>query len=317
MTDRAPESTGQRAYLIGVDLGGSSAKAVAVASSGEPFAQHTLQFDDTVPFAFARAVKGLVDRIEGEIGSKSKVIGISAPGLAHRDERSIAHMPGRLTGLEGYDWKFELGRDHPVPVLNDAHAALLGEHWLGAARGVDNVFMITLGTGVGGAAMVDGRLLRGAIGRAGHLGHVSLDLHSPSVDICGIPGSLENLVATCTIHERSAGRFQTIQALVAAVEQNDAGALAVWEDSLRALAVGIASLVNVLDPETVVVGGGVSRAGATLFEPLKRHLARYEWRPGGHAVRIVPAQLGSMAGAYGAAFNASANSDRLRRVQCS
>ena len=304
-------------YLIGIDLGGSSAKGLAVAASGEPFAQHTLQFDDAVPFGFAIAVKELVGRIEKEMGSSSRVIGISAPGLASRDERSIAHMPGRLSGLEGYDWKFELGRDHPVPVLNDAHAALLGEYWLGAARGVDNVFMLTLGTGVGGAAIVDGRLLRGAIGRAGHLGHVSLDLRSPRVDICGIPGSLEDLVATCTVHERSGGRFETIQALVAAVEQNDAGALLVWEDSLRALAIGIASLINVLDPETVVVGGGVSRAGAMLFEPLQRQLARFEWRPGGHAVKIVPAQLGSMAGAYGAAFNASMNSARLRQVQSS
>ena len=304
-------------YLIGIDLGGSSAKGLAVAASGEPFAQHTLPFDDAVPFGFAIAVKELVGRIEKEMGSSSKVIGISAPGLASRDERSIAHMPGRLTGLEGYDWKFELGRDHPVPVLNDAHAALLGEYWLGAARGVDNVFMLTLGTGVGGAAIVDGRLLRGAIGRAGHLGHVSLDLRSPRVDICGMPGSLEDLVATCTVHERSGGRFETIQALVAAVEQNDAGAILVWEDSLRALAIGIASLINVLDPETVVVGGGVSRAGAMLFEPLRRQLARFEWRPGGHAVKIVPAQLGSMAGAYGAAFNASMNSARLRQVQSS
>jgi len=304
-------------YLIGIDLGGSSVKSLAVAPTGEPLFQHTLAFDDTVPFAFANAVKNAVAQIENEAGTRSKIIGISAPGLAHRSERSIAHMPGRLSGLEGYDWKFELGRDHPVPVLNDAHAALLGEHWLGAARGVDNVFMLTLGTGVGGAAIVDGRLLRGAIGRAGHLGHVSLDASSPRIDICGTPGSLEDLVATCTISERSGGQFETIQALVAAVEKNDASALAIWEESIRSLAVGIASLINVLDPEAVVIGGGVSRAGATLFEPLQRHLARYEWRPGGHSVRIVPAQLGSMAGAYGAAFNASANLDRLRQVQFS
>lgn len=304
-------------YLIGIDLGGSSVKALAVAPTGELLFQDTLAFDDTVPFAFATAVKHAVEQIEKEAGTRSKIIGISAPGLAHRSERSIAHMPGRLSGLEGYDWKLELGRDHPVPVLNDAHAALLGEHWLGAAQGVDNVFMLTLGTGVGGAAIVDGRLLRGAIGRAGHLGHISLDAGSPRIDICGTPGSLEDLVATCTISERSGGRFETIQALVAAVEKNDPGALAIWEDSIRSLAVGIASLVNVLDPEAVVIGGGVSRAGATLFEPLQRHLAHYEWRPGGHAVRIVPAQLGSMAGAYGAAFNASANSGQLRRVRSS
>lgn len=304
-------------YLIGVDLGGSSAKAVAVAASGEPFFQHTLPFDDTQPFAFAAAVKELVARIENEMGSASKIIGISAPGLASRDERSIAHMPGRLQGLEGFDWKFQLGRDHPVPVLNDAHAALLGEYWLGAARGVENVFLLTLGTGVGGAAIVDGRLLRGAIGRAGHLGHVSLDLNNPRLDICGMPGSLEDLVATCTIGERSGGRFDTIRALVGAVEQNDAHALAVWEESIRALAVGIASFINVLDPEIVVVGGGVSRAGETLFEPLRRHLAKHEWRPGGHAVKIVPAQLGGMAGAYGAAFNASTNSARLRQARTS
>ncbi len=300
--------------LIGVDLGGSSAKAVVVAADGRLLAHRTRAFDDAEPLAFAVAVRGLVAEVEAEAGGPAGIMGVSAPGLASRDGRCISYMPGRLAGLEGFDWQEGLGRSHPVPVLNDAHAALLGEHWLGAARGVDNVILLTLGTGVGGSAMVDGRLLRGAIGRAGHFGHVSLDLDDPRSDICGMPGSLEDLVGTCTVHERSGGRFDTMQALVEAVQSNDSGAVEVWERSIRALAVGIASMVNVLDPELVVVGGGVSQAGPVLFDPLERGLARCEWRPGGHRVRIVPAQLGNLAGAYGAAFNAwSASAPREGR----
>jgi len=88
-------------------------------------------------------------------------------------------MPGRLKGLEGLKWQNALKSSRPVPVLNDAQAALMGEVWMGAARGATNVFLLTLGTGVGGAAMVDGRVLRGHLGRAGHLGHVSLDPNAP------------------------------------------------------------------------------------------------------------------------------------------
>jgi glucokinase len=95
-------------------------------------------------------------------------------------------MQGRLNGLQGFVWTDFLDSPRPVVVLNDAHAALLGEVWKGAARGYNNVILLTLGTGVGGALLIDGRLAQGNIGRAGHLGHVSLNSDG-APDIAGTP----------------------------------------------------------------------------------------------------------------------------------
>jgi glucokinase len=188
-------------------------------------------------------------------------------------------------------------------VLNDAQAALVGEAWCGAARGVEHAILLTLGTGVGGAALVDGRILRGRLGRAGHLGHVSLDPSGP-LDIVHTPGSLEDAVGDCTVARRTGGRFQDTASLVRAASAGDRDARDAWATSVRNLAAAIASLVNVLDPEVVVIGGGIARAGAALFVPLRREVARFEWRPGGQRVRIVPARLGGRAGAFGAARHA-------------
>ena len=194
-------------------------------------------------------------------------------------------------------------RSHPVPVLNDAQAALLGEVWLGAARGAANAMLLTLGTGVGGALMVDGRLLRGHLGRAGHLGHVSLNPDG-APDIANTPGSLEEAIGNCTISARSNGRFSSTHELLAACQANNPEATKIWSQSIRALAAAIASLINVADPEVVILGGGIARAGKALLDPLQRELDRFEWRPHGRKVRVVIAELGEYAGAIGAAKNA-------------
>src|SRR5439155_19525182 len=165
--------------------------------------------------AWAEKIRALVRQISNERGVAPGFIGLSAPGLAAADGRSIACMPERLQGLEGLDWTEYLGASRTVPVLNDGHAAWLGEAWVGAARGFQNVILLTLGTGVGGAALVDGRLLRGQIGRAGHLGHLSLDPDGPP-DCTGTPGSIETAIGNCTIQERSRGRFQATHDLIAA-----------------------------------------------------------------------------------------------------
>ncbi len=290
-------------FGLGIDLGGSSVKLVAVTPGGATLGRLNLEFDATVEGGWAEAIAGGVARLQEAHGARPAFMGVSAPGLAARDGRSIAHMPGRLQGLEGLDWSRRLAYDRPVPVLNDAHAALLGEGWLGAARGFENVIMLTLGTGVGGAAMVDGRLLRGHIGRAGHLGHTSLDIFGPP-DVCGTPGSLEVAIGNCTIRERTAGRFQSTHELVAAHLAGDAGATDCWLRSVRALACGIVSFINLFDPEAVIVGGGIARAGEALWAPLRCEVAALEWRPGGRAAQLLPAQLGELAGAYGAARNA-------------
>ena len=291
--------------LVGFDLGGSSIKAVAATREGRTIAQSRVEFDPNRRMDWAEKIRLILADFVDNHGVDVEGIGISAPGLASPDERSIAVMPGRLDGLEGLDWTTFLKSPRRVPVLNDAHAALLGESWLGAAKGFQNVILLTLGTGVGGAALVDGRLLRGHLGRAGHLGHASLDIDGPP-DVCRMPGSLEWAIGNCTIAERSEGRFQSTHELVAAHLAGDATASRVWLRSVRALACAIGSFVNILDPEAVIIGGGISAAGAALMDPLKEFVDAIEWQPAGHRVRILPASLGEFAGAFGAAYKAFA-----------
>ncbi|MGH7969422.1 MAG: ROK family protein [Limisphaerales bacterium] len=290
-------------YAIGLDLGGTNVKGVAVTPQGRILAQWSTPTADGGGTAWRENVRRVFERLQRIVRHRPSFVGIAAPGLPDRDGRSIACMPGRLAGLEGLVWQEYLCFPGPVPVLNDAQAAILGEVWRGAARRSKNVFLLTLGTGVGGAAIVDGRLLRGHIRRAGHLGHISLNPHG-SADITGTPGSLEDAIGDATIHARSAGRFGSTRALVEASRRGDAEARRIWTESVRALAAGIASLANVLDPELVVLGGGIVKAGAALFRPLRRFLDEFEWRPAGAQVRIVAAKLGDRAGTLGAAWHA-------------
>lgn len=288
---------------LGIDLGGSNIKAMAFdLELGDEIARATAPTRDGEKSengqpAFAVGVQQLLAQLEAETGSTATTIGLSAPGLADKTHTSIRFMPGRLEGLENLDWAQLLGRQR-VAVLNDAHAALMGEIWRGAARGVDDVFMLTLGTGVGGAIVAGGRLITGHIGRAGHLGHISLDPDGPP-DITNTPGSLEDKIGDCTILERTNGRFKSTQELVEAARSGDAEAAGWWSDVIKNLAAGLAGLIDVLDPEMIVLGGGISNAGRALFDPLEEKLAEFEWRPNNHRVKVRPAELGPWAGCYG------------------
>jgi glucokinase len=287
-------------FILGIDLGGTHVKGLVVDEWGRVHAEDTRPTEDGAAGAWRDNVRRVVAGLQGRFPTIA-VAGLCAPGLASRDEKMIVSMPGRLQGLEGLDWSNELRL--PTVVLNDAHAALLGEVWLGAARGGTNVLMVTLGTGVGGAAMVDGRLLRGHLGRAGHVGHLSLD-PAGEPDIVRTPGSLEDAMGDCTVGRRSGGRFATTRALVAAVIAGDEAARAVWERSTGALGAALAGLINVLDPQMIVLGGGIAAAGEVLFRPLAVALDRMEWRLGATGVALVPAKLGAQAGAFGAVYRA-------------
>ena len=285
-------------YLLGIDIGVTNVKWACVSPDGEVLDQYSFA-TATVNKELAQDVRELVWATERERGP-AQAIGVAGPGIAAADGRSIWWMQGRLDSIQDLNWTEFLSRPTRVPVVNDAQAALMGEAWVGAAAGCKNVMLLTLGTGVGGALMVDGHLLRGHLGRAGHLGHVCLDPDG-SADIVGMPGSLENAIGNCTIEQRTNGRFTGTYVLVAAHLAGDAEASAVWLRSVRLLACGIASLINVADPEIVVIGGGIARAGAALFDPLRSELDRIEWRPHGRHVRVVQAVLGEHAGAIGAA----------------
>jgi glucokinase len=292
--------------LVGLDLGGTSIKTLAFATDGKILAAENVPTaDDGTKSWLGRACQ-TVHKVLARCPAGTRV-GVAAPGLASPDGLSIASMPGRLSGLEGLNWQRCLGLDTAVPVFNDAHAALRGEIWIGAAKDVSNVMLLTLGTGVGGAAMVDGRILRGHLGRAGHLGHVSLNPEG-APDIANAPGSLEDAIGQHSLAARSAGRFVSTRELVEAFRQGSAEAAEVWLRSVRALGAAIAGFVNILDPELIVIGGGIADADESLFGPLRSVLDQFEWRPGGARVRLVKAILGPNAGAAGAAYGANLNS---------
>ena len=289
-------------YSIGVDLGGTNIKIVVISNDGNVLEYLTCDTDDAEG-SWAGRIKNHLELIQKERGSSPCHIGLAAPGLAAKDGRSIAYMQGRLQGLEGFLWQDFLESQCPVVVLNDAHAALLGEVWQGAAKGFRNVILLTLGTGVGGAVLMDGRLIKGQIGRAGHLGHVSVNSDG-TPDIVNTPGSLEQMIGNYNIEERSRGGFTSTRKLVEAHLAGDSNATALWSRSIFHLGVAVASFINVFDPEIVIIGGGIAQAGAALFEPLRDNLDRFEWRPMGHQVQVIPAALGEKAGAIGAAYYA-------------
>ena len=290
-------------FYIGIDLGASHVKAVAVTAEGELLGEKEIPFDQAISKDWASKVQLAVVALEGEHGGRAAGMGLSAPGVAAKDRKSIAFLPGRLEGLEGFNWTHHLEREQLVPVLNDGQAALLGEVWRGAAKGSENVIMLTLGTGVGGAAMVGGRLLRGNNGKAGHLGHTALDADG-DFDICGSPGSLELAIGNCSLERRSGGKFSDTREIVLAHRGGDVEASEVWLTSVKKLAAAISSFTNVLDPELVVVGGGIARAGDDLFRPLENFLRPMEWDVGGEPVKVVKAELGEYAGAWGVARQA-------------
>jgi glucokinase len=124
------------------------------------------------------------------------------------------------------------------------------------------------------------------------------------LDIVKTPGSLEDSIGDCTLKKRSRSRFESTTELVAAVRCGDKDARRIWLTSVQALAAAIASLINVLDPERIILGGGIAQAGSALLTPLKKFLDKFEWRPGSAKVGVVFAKLGDRAGAFGAAWNA-------------
>ncbi|MFW6246055.1 MAG: ROK family protein, partial [Tangfeifania sp.] len=140
----------------------------------------------------------------------------------------------------------------------------------------------------------------GAFQKAGHLGHLTLDSEGEP-DIIGTPGSLEDAIGNCTIEKRTNGKFTNTIDLIKAHRNGDQFATKVWLTSVNKLAVALASLTNILSPETIILGGGITEANEDLFDPLKKMMAKYEWRTGGNKAEIVKASYGDLAGAVGAA----------------
>lgn len=284
--------------VIGVDLGGTRIKAVTLDYDGNLLSQRYLPTEDSNEAVWRQTILNTVNALQTGINAMDFAVGISAPGIPNEQNSAIAYMPGRLEGLQNFDWSSFLNLK--TWVLNDAVAALMAEVKMGVAKDVKNAVLLTLGTGVGGAILIDGKPYQGNFQKAGHIGHIAVDGYEEP-DVTGMPGSLENAIGNCTVKKRSLGKYNNTQELLEANRQGDYFARWVWLSSVRKLAIGIASVTNALSPECVILGGGITEAGNDLFEPLESFLSLYEWRAGGSRTTILKARFGDMAGAIGAA----------------
>jgi len=230
--------------------------------------------------------------------TEKHVVGLSAPGIPNDQNTAIAFLPNRLDGIEGFIWTDALEAD--TYVVNDAIAALSAEASFGAAQNCENAVLITIGTGVGGAILINKKIYQGAFQKAGHIGHMSVDMEGDP-DICGMPGSLEEAIGNYSVAKRSNGKFNDTLELIQAMKNNDPIAIEIWHKSVKALAISISSISNIISPEKIILAGGITKAGDALMSPLRTFMDQFEWRPGGKQVKIDLATFSDKAGAIGAA----------------
>lgn len=294
-------------YVVGFDLGGTYLKGAVLNKNQEVMDtffcpdEEGKTIRDMDQFDWKKLMNRHLSFLRKTYGDMPNAIGVCSAGIPLRDHSVIGHMPQRLTEIQGLNWAELLEYPGKTYVINDAKAAFIFELQDAALRDVENIMMLTLGTGVGGAMKVDGHILEGAIGRAGHLGNISVDADGP-LALTGIPGGLDNLVGNCQLAERTHGLYTDYIALERDYVAQNPIATEYWLRMIKHLAVGIAGLVNVLDPEIVIIGGGIANAGKNLFNPLQSYLDLYEWRPYGKGVKIIRARGGDFSGAIGTAL---------------
>ena len=165
-------------FAVGIDLGGTNIKAVLINLKGVVLEEISKPTNDKHGLdnsaVWKQTIKDLVFNFVKKTNNQIDVIGISAPGTTNPKNTAIVSMPDRLIGIEKFVWKDYLGLE--TYVINDAHAALFAESRIGIGKGFQNIVMLTLGTGVGGGIMIDGKLMQGQKGRAGHIGHIYLSI---------------------------------------------------------------------------------------------------------------------------------------------
>lgn len=293
------------ATAIGIDLGGTNIKGVLLDEQGEVLLQTVQKTSyNTGCNPTEQPWKNVVKQMVTDLTSNSlrpvSAIGLAAPGLPNEENSAIRLLPERLNGLENFIWSDYLAQKD-VWVINDAHAALIAEAAFGVGKGVRNIVMLTLGTGVGGGLLINGELYQGNFQMAGHLGHMTLDVDRDDPGITGMPGTLENAIGDATILTRSFGRFTSTKALVEAYEKGDVFATYIWLNSVRKLALGLCSLSNLLSPDMIILGGGITKTGKSLYNPLADFMGVYAWKNVGKECPIQHAHYHDLAGAVGAA----------------
>ena len=314
-------------FIIGVDLGGTKIFAGAVSKDGARTSG--MRSIATQPELGA---EGVVDRMVGliegvildtiqETGATRKDfvgIGVGAPGPLDRERGLVVVAPN--LGWRDFPLRDRIGSrlNLPATLDTDANCATVGEFWLGAARGARNVIGITIGTGIGGGLIINGELYHGSSDVAGEIGHTTIDVNGRHCK-CGNYGCLEAYASGPAIATRAREALArednasmmtsmvdgqvdrlTAELVYDAAKKGDGLANEIVRDTARYLGAGIATLLNVINPDVVVVAGGVTRAGDALFGPLNTEVRRRAFKPAVQAVRIVPAELPGTAGVIGA-----------------
>lgn len=306
-----------RAYL-GVDIGGTNIKAALVSDEG------TLHTFRSTPWSGGAATDavGVVARLGLELtetadGHEVVACGVGSAGLVDTAAGVVRLSPNLP------EWRdVELRRmvadalGLPTDIENDANAAAYGEFVAGAARGSANAVVLTLGTGIGGGLVLDGKLYRGA-GFAGEIGHMTIDLDGEEC-LCGNEGCLERLANAEAVVRNvrrliesgresvlsvgGNGTTLTAKEVGEAASSGDAVATEALDRTGRALGAGLANLVMLLDPDVIVIGGGVAAAGEPLLAPARAEMARRCYCGGASLPHVAPAELGNTAGVIGAAL---------------
>ncbi|HET7559861.1 MAG TPA: ROK family protein [Limnochordia bacterium] len=309
---------------VGVDLGGTSFACALVDETGRTVAQcdgetKSAEGAESVLGRIGEAVVALREKaglspgdllgigmgVPGLIDAE-RGIALFSPNLKWRDVQ-VAEIVGRRTGL-------------PVYIDNDVRVAVWGERTYGAGREVDVFILITLGTGIGGGLFLGGRIWRGAAGYAGEVGHQSITADGPLCG-CGNRGCVEAWAGTAGILRRARAMLAesddprahelyrlaggdiaaiTPAMIHRAAVAGDAGAARVLADTGRFVGTAMANLVNVLNPERIIVGGGIARAGDYILEPMRQEIVRRGMDAAARMVEVVPAELGEAAGYVGA-----------------
>ena len=290
--------------VIAVDIGGTSMKGARITPDGRINARRRIPTPVAAgPTAILDALAGLCRSLAGR--SRTRAVALGVPG-AVSPRKGVVFSSPNIPCWHDEPIGLRLAERLGVPVLvdNDANLYALGEHWRGAGRGVSNLVVATLGTGIGGGIILGGRIWHGDSGRAGELGHVAVDPQGPPCS-CGARGCVEAYASATGIvraWRRECGlRAETPQTIAARARRGEPRALAVWAEAGQALGIAVASWIQVLDVRTIVFGGGVAGA-LDLLEPLIRlELEGRLWGMDPASIRILRAALGDDAGVLGAA----------------
>lgn len=310
-------------YVLAVDIGGTKILTALVAASGTVQARHRAQTPargvEPVLEAIAAGVRA-VREASGVAAGDIMALAVGAPGPL--DPRTgVVFEPPNIEGWHTVPLA-DLLRERirlPVIVENDANAAAVGEWWVGAGSGVHDLVYITVSTGIGGGIIIGDRLVHGVSGTAGEVGHMTIDASGPPCPCGRGTGHLEVLASGLAIARMAreavaAGKRTTVLDLAGgdpeaigariveeAARHGDAVAAEIFERAATYLGIGVASLLNVLNPARVIIGGGVSKAGELLFEPVRRVARERAFERPGRDAQIVPSALGDDVGVIGAA----------------